>query len=55
LKIKYWLSIGLVGCKIEGEDILDDEEWNLMSEQEQDEYVHELAMNHVEHDYKVDE
>lgn len=54
VKVAWSLSIGLVGCRHEGVEEFDAEEWESMSEDEKDEAVRDVAFERIDWNYYVE-
>lgn len=37
--VRCYISLGLSGCKIEDDILIDDDEWNALNEEEKEEYL----------------
>jgi len=51
ITVRWTLSIGIVGCRKEGELEFDREDWDAMSEDERDEEMKEAVFQEIEWDY----
>lgn len=59
VKINLYIGTGFAGCKYEDHEYVDRDEWEAMSEEEQQDYLDQAAQdflaNHIEWSAYVDE